>query len=98
MDFLVELNQTHGHTIIIITHDMPIVAKYARRVIAMGRAKISADGPTSEVFTQSDVLEKTFLAPPPITQLAQETTEFGFSPGTLTVGEMVEQFNTLYKA
>lgn len=96
MDFLTELNQVHGHTIIIITHDMPIVAKYARRVIAMGRAKVSVDGPTNEVFTQSDVLKETFLAPPPITQLAQLATEFGFSAGTLTVDGMVEQFNSLY--
>ena len=92
MDFLQELNERHGHTIIIITHDMPIVGKYARRVIAMAQARIMADGTTREVFTQADVLQKTFLAPPQITQLAQAGQEFGFDPGTLTVDEMVEQY------
>lgn len=92
MDFLQELNERHGHTIIIITHDMPIVGKYARRVIAMAQARIMADGTTREVFTQADVLQKTFLAPPQITQLAQAGREFGFDPGTLTVEEMVEQY------
>jgi len=78
MDFLQDLNETHGHTIIIITHDMPIVGKYARRVIAMAQARIMADGTTREVFTQADVLQKTFLAPPQITQLAQAGQELGF--------------------
>ena len=92
MDFLKDLNEKHGHTIIIITHDMPIVGRYARRVIAMAQARIMADGPTREVFTQSEVLEKTFLAPPQITQLAQADPSLGFDPSTLTVEEMVEQF------
>lgn len=92
MDFLQELNEVHGHTIIIITHDMPIVGKYARRVIAMAQAQVMADGPTREVFTQTSILEKTFLAPPQITQLAQAGQDLGFDPGTLTVEEMVDQY------
>jgi len=92
MDFLQDLNDKHGHTIIIITHDMPIVGLYARRVIAMAQARIMADGPTREVFTQAEVLEKTFLAPPQITQLAQADPDLGFNPGTLTVEDMVGQF------
>jgi energy-coupling factor transport system ATP-binding protein len=63
MDFLNTLNEEHTHTIIIITHDMPIVARYTRRVVAMGQGRIMADGPTREVFTQSDILQNTFLAP-----------------------------------
>jgi energy-coupling factor transport system ATP-binding protein len=95
MDFLKTLNEEHGHTIIIITHDMPIVGRYARRVIAMGRARVVADGPTREVFTQSDVLHDTNLAPPQITQLAQHSQALGFDPGTLTVDEMLAQFLNL---
>jgi len=92
MDFLKSLNEKLGHTIIIITHDMPIVGLYAQRVIAMAQARVMADGPTREVFTQADILKKTFLAPPQITQLAQAVQELGFDPGTLTVDEMIEDF------
>ena len=95
MDFLKVLNEELGHTIIIITHDMPIVGQYARRVVAMGQARIVADGPTRTVLTQSEVLQKTFLAPPQITQLAQSVEALGFDPGTLTVDEMLEQFSRL---
>ena len=92
MDFLLSLNQELGHTIIIITHDMPIVGQYARRVIAMGQACVVADGPTAEVFTQSEVLKETFLAPPQITQIAQSVQDLGFDPGTLSLEELVDQF------
>lgn len=95
MDFLVSLNQNAGHTIIIITHDMPIVARYARRVVAMGRGRILADGPTGQVFSQPDVLAQTFIEPPHITQLAQRCQSLSFDPGTLTVNDMVQQFERL---
>lgn len=95
MDFLRDLNENHGHIIIIITHDMPIVAQYARRVIAMGQGRILADGPTSQVFKQTELLRQTFLEPPQITQLAQGAAHLGFDPGTLTVESMVAQFDKL---
>jgi energy-coupling factor transport system ATP-binding protein len=95
MDFLKDLNENHDHAIVIITHDMPIVAQYARRVIVMGEGKILMDGPTAEVFAQPEVLKRTFLEPPQITQLAQRAQELGFRPGTLTVEEMAEQFEMI---
>lgn len=95
MDFLRDLNENHGHIIIIITHDMPIVAQYARRVVAMGQGRILADGATSDVFTRADLLKQTFLEPPQITQLAQAAARLGFDPGTLTVESMLAQFDKL---
>jgi len=95
MEFLKELNEKHGHTVIIITHDMYIVAEYTRRVILMSEGRILADGSTAEVFSQPDMLRKAFLEPPQITQLAQSVRELGFVPGTLTVQEMVEQYEAL---
>lgn len=95
MDFLKDLNENHGHTIVIITHDMPIVAQYARRVVVMGEGKILVDGPSAEVFAHPEILEQTFLEPPQITQLAQRVRELGFRPGTLTVEEMVDQFEAM---
>jgi energy-coupling factor transport system ATP-binding protein len=98
MEFLKDLNEKHGHTIIIITHDMPIVAQYARRTIAMGLGKVMADGLTAEVFAQPDVLEATFIEPPQITQLAQRSKHFGFTAGTLSVEEMFRQFREIVEA
>jgi energy-coupling factor transport system ATP-binding protein len=91
MNFLQMLNEKLGHTIIIITHDMPIVASYARRVVAMGQGSVLIEGPTGEVFSQPDVLAETFIEPPQITQLAQRCSNLGFSRGTLTVEELRSQ-------
>lgn len=95
MDFLQDLNRQRGHTVIIITHDMPIVAQYARRVVAMALGRVLADGPTADVFSQAEILAQTFIEPPQITQLAQSVRSLGFNPGTLTVDEMLRQFQQL---
>jgi len=95
MDFLLSLNQERGHTIIVITHVMPIVARYARRVVAMGSGRILLDGPTDEVFAQTEELAKTYIEPPQITQLAQSVADLGFYPGTLTIDAMVEQYKKI---
>jgi len=83
-----------GHTIITITHDMELVAKYAKRIIVLGLGKILLDGPTSYVFSRPDILEKTYLKPPPLTQLSQRLSEYGFYPGNLTVEDFMSQIET----
>ncbi len=95
MDFLTRLHEEQGHIIVIITHDMPIVARYAKRIVLLGEGQVLADGPTSEVFAKPDVLAETFVEPPQITHLAQAVSDAGFDPGTLRVEELVQQFEEL---
>lgn len=95
MNFLTRLNKELGHTIIIITHDMPIVAQYAERIIVLGLGKIITEGAPAEVFAQPDALAKTNIEPPQITQFAQRAADYGFDKGTLTVEEMYDQFNKI---
>jgi energy-coupling factor transport system ATP-binding protein len=71
MNFLQRLWQEEGHTIIIITHEMSIVARYAQRVVVLGQGRVLLDGPTRDVFAQPGVLRQTFVEPPQITRLAQ---------------------------
>ncbi len=89
LNLVQRLNEA-GHTILFITHDMPMVARFARRVLVFREGQILLDGTTRQVFGQPDLLRTTFLAPPPITSLAQKFP--GVFPETvLSVGEMVEQ-------
>jgi cobalt transport protein ATP-binding subunit len=83
------LNQA-GHTVLFITHDMPMVARFAQRVIVFRDGQLLLDGTTREVFGQADMLRTTFLAPPQITSLAQALPEF-FPDTVLSVAEMVDQ-------
>ncbi len=95
MDFLTDLNQNYGHIVIFVTHDMPIVSRYAKRVVMMGGGQIIADGPPAEVYAQLDNLARAFVEPPQITQLAQALVDKGFRPGTLSVEEMISQYEKL---
>jgi energy-coupling factor transport system ATP-binding protein len=92
---LVDKLNSAGTTVIIITHNMRVVAEHAERVIALWDGKIAMDGSTAQVFSKPEILKKNFLSPPQITQLAQSFQNYGFNPGILSVEEMVEQYNRL---
>ncbi len=80
-----------GRTIIIITHDMQIVAEYARRTVVMAQGRVLADGSTREVLTDQGMLAQAFLKAPQITRLAQNLNgRFGLPRDVLTVKEFYE--------
>lgn len=58
-----------GHTIMIITHNMRLVAENAQRAIVMSNGEIQIDGTPKEVFRHEDFLAKSFVQPHQITQL-----------------------------
>ncbi len=71
MEMIRELHQ-EGHTIVFVTHDMELVARYAGRVIVLSRGQVLLDAPTREVFYHPEQLIKTNLFPPQIAQLTQQ--------------------------
>jgi energy-coupling factor transport system ATP-binding protein len=87
---LVQRLHESGHTVLIITHDMLLVARFAKRVLVLREGQIVLDGTPRNVFGQPDLLRSTFLAPPPITTLAQALPEF-FEDTVLSVDEMVDR-------
>lgn len=89
MDLIAALNRK-GHTIIFITHDMQLVAQYAKRVILMGKGSIMADGGPREVLSQSSLLAETYLKPPQITCLAQKLANYGIPENIISVDELLE--------
>ncbi|HDD69092.1 MAG TPA: ATP-binding cassette domain-containing protein [Candidatus Korarchaeota archaeon] len=89
MEIMKDLNERHGKTVIVVTHDMEIVAKYCKRVVVMGQGKVLLDGSTREVFSKPEILEQTFIKPPPITRLAQGLSAYGIPPSILSVDELI---------
>lgn len=83
-----KLNEA-GHTVIMITHDMNLIAQYAERTVAMCQGEILLDGPTPEVFRQAETLKKTFIRPPPVCLLAQELEPYGVSGDIISVETLV---------
>lgn len=92
MEFLKMLNQEHGHTIIIVTHEMDIVAKYASRVVVMADGKILTDGTVGEVYSQPELLGQANIKPPEITRIAQELGKFDFANNITSFQEMYDKW------
>ncbi len=88
MNFLRRLWKEEGHTIIIITHEMRIVADYAERTVVLGQGQILLDGSTRDVFARPEILHRTYVEPPQITRLAQSISQEEPFRSVLTVDEM----------
>lgn len=87
MNLLKELNK-EGKTIVVISHNMSMISEYCERIIVMSDGLIILDDSTREVFCKPEVLEKAWITPPPICQVAQGLEEYGFPPDVLTTDEM----------
>ena len=68
MELLRSLNST-GHTIIIITHSLWVVAEYAHRAIVINDGSIIIDGTVREVFSRQEELESAGMRPPEIIKM-----------------------------
>lgn len=74
-------------TIILVTHDMKLVATYATRTVAMHRGTIAFDGPPNGLFADQELLQRVNLEDPPLFQIVRglramqpEMPEFIVSP------------------
>ena len=87
-----------GHTVIIITHDMKLVAEYATRVIAMSRGKIIADCTPAELFSNEAVMENARVKPTSIARLFSRLQELADIPMLITVEDAADFFIELLKS
>jgi energy-coupling factor transport system ATP-binding protein len=88
MEILLDLNR-QGRTVIVITHDMELAAKYCRRVVVLRRGEVWMDGTPKEVFGQPERLSQTRLSPPQVTLLAQSLASYGFPQDVMSTEEFV---------
>jgi energy-coupling factor transport system ATP-binding protein len=69
-DMLSEMNKA-GRTVVVVTHDIEFVIEHFPRTVAMSDGMIVADGETSSVLTNDEVLERCSLTLPQMTQAAK---------------------------
>lgn len=89
-----DLNES-GSTVIVITHDMRFVAEIAERIVLVAGGKIVADGPTREIFEETDTLAKAEIRPPQITQLAHALADCGVPQNLITVREAADTIGAM---
>ncbi len=92
---LEELNK-RGKTIIFITHNMRVVAEFARRVIVMNDGRIVMDGSPYEVFSRREELRKIYIKPPTVYELSLRLRDLGIRE-SLTIDEFVKQYCSKFK-
>ncbi len=66
-----DARRSEGATVIVITHDMELAARYASRVLVMHEGQILADGTPDQAFSQVATLELAGLEPPFAVRFAQ---------------------------
>jgi len=88
MNKMRELNKL-GKTVILITHDMELVAEYAERVVVMKQGRILLDGSTANVFSNTEKLNEAGILPPLLSKLCSDLRKQGINvPPLLTVSEL----------
>ena len=92
LDQIAKLHK-EGLTVILVSHSMEDVAKYADRIIAINSGKIAFDGTPKEVFRHYKELERMGLSAPQVTYIMQEMKDLGLPVDTdvSTVEEAKEE-------
>ena len=86
---LAKINQA-GKTVVVITHDMELVAENVPQTVVLYKGHILLKGQTKDVLTQSELLRKTYLKPPQITLFTQEFRSYNFPGEILTVEDAIQ--------
>ena len=71
MDVVARLHR-RGTTVVMVCHDMEVVADYAGRLIVMNDGRVIDDGPTFEVLRREETLAKASLVPPQAVGVSME--------------------------
>ncbi len=90
MNILTRLNR-EGKTVILVTHDMSLVARYVDRVMVLNKGKIILQGGPREVFSQPDVILQSHIKPPLSNRLGKKLQqELNIDKEVLTIKELGE--------
>ncbi len=73
------LRKEYNMTIILVSHSMEDVAKFADKILVMHKGRCVLQGEPCEVFKEIDALESIGLAAPEVTYLVQKLRKKGFN-------------------
>ena len=94
---VVHERQAKGGAVLVITHDLALVAAHATRVVVLREGKVVADGPTRPVLTDAQLLAADGLTLPAVTGLGRALALLGVRPDALTVDEFCDSYASAYR-
>ncbi len=77
-------------TVILISHSMEDMARYADELVVLKDARLLCHGETAEVFRSPELIESAGLTLPQITRLLNQLTRYGIPQGITTPEEAVD--------
>ena len=89
MNNIQRLHNEQGVTIILISHSMDDIAKFAGRVVILSQGNIIADDAPDKIFCKNDILKAAGLLPPSATQLliALKSNGLNINTNAITIDE-----------
>jgi energy-coupling factor transport system ATP-binding protein len=72
MGLMARLRERYRSTVLMITHDVRLVAEWADRVIVLGNGRVRFDGLPADLFSETALLQEVGLLPPPLQVLSAE--------------------------
>lgn len=82
LELLKKLHEENNITVILVSHSMDDVARYAGRILVMNRGELVLDGEPQKVFRYRDELRKIGLDVPQSTNILYELRDRGMAVGT----------------
>ena len=84
--------QRQGGTVVLITHDMQLVARYAQRCVLLEGGAVTAVGSPQELFGQAALLRRAGILEPPVVALARDLIPSGEARIPLSPEEFCRAF------
>lgn len=98
LDQISLLHKERGITVILVSHSMEDVAKFAKKVLVMNQARVFMYDNTEKVFAHASEIEQMGLAVPQVTRVFMRLAEMGYpvNPHTYTIKAAKEQILDLF--
>lgn len=81
MDSILQVHSTNALGVLVISHDMEMLGRYAKRLIVMHEGRLVMDGPVSQIFARRNALLQFGLDAPDVVHLMYELRKRGFELG-----------------
>ncbi len=93
-----EYQKDQKNTVLIVSHSMEDVAKFAKKVLVMNQSKVFMYDDTEAVFAHAKEIEQMGLAVPQVTKIFMRLAEMGYpvNPHTYTIQQAKKQVLDLF--
>lgn len=99
LKMITDIKEKSRATVIVISHDVNEITRYASRIVVFNEGKVLYDLPMKELFKHSTELVSIGLEIPKAVEIANKIREKGFSISdeVVTIDDLVKEINRLYK-